>query len=321
MAALAFAACSAAPGLARAQEAVDDPWEGFNRDMYAVHDSVDRAVLEPVARGYRSVTPGPVRTGVRNFLRNLRSPVTFVNDLLQGEIERAGVTFVRFGVNTTVGMAGLLDPATSMGMERHDEDFGQTLAVWGVEPGPYIFVPVLGPTTLRDGAGGPAAQRRQTFNRLMAQFADMPRIANFVLGRYGAQLRSDAALRADWTRTFQEYAIAVYEDRLERFSGSSIRVTGSVERVPGRDVIVSSELQPRTGGRPTQVQWRLLRSGDVWKVVDISLVLDGNEIWLAQQQQRDFLAALDRNNGDIRALMSNLRELTASMRERIMARS
>jgi phospholipid transport system substrate-binding protein len=171
------------------------------------------------------------------------------------------------------------------------------------------------------GAGGPATQRRQTFNRLMAQFADMPRIANFVLGRYGAQLRSDATLRAEWTRTFQEYAIAVYEDRLERFSGSSIRVTGSVERVPGRDVIVSSELQPRAGGRPAQVQWRLLRSGDVWKVVDISLVLDGNEIWLAQQQQRDFLAALDRNNGDIRALMSNLRELTASMRERIMARS
>jgi phospholipid-binding lipoprotein MlaA len=153
MAALAFAACSVAPGLARAQEAADDPWEGFNRDMYAVHDSVDRTVLEPVARGYRAVTPGPVRTGVRNFLRNLRSPVTFVNDLLQGEVERAGVTFVRFGVNTTLGMAGLLDPATSMGMERHDEDFGQTLAVWGVQSGPYIFVPVLGPTTLRDGAG------------------------------------------------------------------------------------------------------------------------------------------------------------------------
>ena len=169
--------------------------------------------------------------------------------------------------------------------------------------------------------GGPPTQRRQTFNRLMAQFADMPRIANFVLGRYGAQLRSDAALRTDWTRTFQDYAIAIYEDRLEQFSGSAIRVTGSVERVPGRDVIVSSELQPRAGGRPTRVQWRLLHSGDAWKVVDVSLVLEGNEIWLAQQQQRDFLAALDRNNGDIRALMGDLREVTASMRERVMARS
>jgi phospholipid transport system substrate-binding protein len=171
------------------------------------------------------------------------------------------------------------------------------------------------------GSGGNAAQRRQTFDRLMAQFADMPRIANFVLGRYGTQLRSDASLRLQWTQTFQDYAIAVYEDRLQRFSGSAIHVTGSVERVPGRDVVVSSELQPRSGGRPTQVQWRLLRSGDVWKVVDLSLVVEGNEIWLAQQQQRDFLAALDRNNGDIRGLMSDIQQITASMRERIVARS
>jgi phospholipid transport system substrate-binding protein len=165
------------------------------------------------------------------------------------------------------------------------------------------------------------AQRQQTFDRLMARFADMPRIANFVLGRYGAQLRNDASLRAEWMHAFQAYAIAVYEDRLERFSGSAIRVTGSVERIPGRDVIVTSELQPRGGGQPTIVQWRLLRSGDAWKVVDVSLLFDGNQIWLAQQQQRDFLAELDRNNGDIRALMADIRELTSSMRERIMARS
>ncbi len=166
-----------------------------------------------------------------------------------------------------------------------------------------------------------SAQRQQTFDRLMTQFADMPRVAVFVLGRYGPQLRADPALRNDWTRTFQNYAIAVYEDRLERFSGSTIRVTGSVERVAGRDVIVSSELQPNDGGRPMTVQWRMLRTGSTWKVVDVSLVLEGNQIWLAQQQQRDFLAQLDRNNGDIRALMADLRGLTASMRERIVARS
>jgi phospholipid-binding lipoprotein MlaA len=157
----------AAPSLAAAQEAapeavvsgptaedgVRDPWEGFNRNLYAVHDSVDRAVLEPVARGYRAVTPGPVRRGVVNFLRNLRSPVIFANDLLQGEISRAGTTAVRFGINSTVGIAGAFDPATNMGLERHDEDFGQTLAVWGVGSGPYIFVPLMGPTTVRDGAG------------------------------------------------------------------------------------------------------------------------------------------------------------------------
>jgi len=171
-------------------------------------------------------------------------------------------------------------------------------------------------STLADRSVSPG-QRRQTFNRLMTQFADMPRIANFVLGRYGSQLRADASLRQDWNGAFQEYAIAVYEDRLERYSGSSLRVTGSVERVPGRDVIVNTELTPRAGGRALPVQWRLLRSGEQWKVVDVSLLLDGNQIWLAQQQQREFLAALDRNNGNIRALMGDIRTVTAEMRERI----
>jgi phospholipid transport system substrate-binding protein len=163
-----------------------------------------------------------------------------------------------------------------------------------------------------------AAQRRQTFDQLMNQFADMPRIANFVLGRYGAQLRADPALRSEWTRTFQDYSIAVYEARLDTYSGSAIRVTDSIERVPGRDVIVTSEIQPRGGGRPLPVQWRMLRAGDTWKVVDVSLILEGNQIWLAQQQQNEFLAVLGRNNGDIRVLIGNLREVTASMRERVV---
>lgn len=121
--------------------------------MYAVHDAMDNAVLEPAARGYRAVTPKPLRTGVVNFLRNLRSPMIFANDLLQGEFERAGVAAVRFGLNTTVGLGGILDPASGLGFERHDEDFGQTLAVWGVDSGPYLFVPLMGPTTVRDAGG------------------------------------------------------------------------------------------------------------------------------------------------------------------------
>jgi phospholipid transport system substrate-binding protein len=166
-----------------------------------------------------------------------------------------------------------------------------------------------------------AAQRQQTFNQLMARFADMPRIANFVLGRYGVQLRSDAALRSEWTRAFQEYAIAVYEAQLDRYNGGIVRVTGSVERTPGRDVIVSSQITPRGASRALPVQWRLLRSGAVWKVVDVSLLIDGNEIWMAQQQQRDFLAALDRNSGDIRALMVQIRGQTSAMRDRALTRT
>lgn len=143
--------CLAAP--AHAQEMVADPWEGANRNLFAAHEAVDKAVLEPVARGYRAIAPEPVRRGLVNFLRNLRAPVTFANDLLQGEGERAGVSAARFGVNTLIGFGGLFDPATSMGLEYHEEDFGQTLAVWGVDAGPYLFVPVLGPTTLRDVGG------------------------------------------------------------------------------------------------------------------------------------------------------------------------
>lgn len=158
-------ACLCAPALAHAQDAmsapeqiqesssIPDPWEGFNRNMYAVNDAADHAVLEPVARGYRAVTPRFVRTGVNNFLHNLGSPVTFVNDLLQGQLRRAGVTAARLGINTTLGVFGLLDPAADFGFESHDEDFGQTLAVWGVGSGPYVFMPLLGPTSVRDGAG------------------------------------------------------------------------------------------------------------------------------------------------------------------------
>lgn len=161
---LTLAACLAVPTLASAQEAAPetsaqpvadsgDPWHGFNRSMFSVHQAVDGAVLEPVARGYRAVTPRPLRTGVVNFLRNLKSPVVFANDVLQGEVGRAGNTAGRFAINTTIGIAGIFDPATSMGLDRHEEDFGQTLAVWGVPSGPYLFIPLLGPSNLRDSAG------------------------------------------------------------------------------------------------------------------------------------------------------------------------
>lgn len=166
-----------------------------------------------------------------------------------------------------------------------------------------------------------AEARQQHFGALMSQFADVPRIATFVLGRYSASLRNDARLRSEWQAAFQDYAIAVYEDQLDRFRGNEIRVTGSTERVQGRDVIVQSEITPRGRTRPMRVQWRILRSGDGWKVVDVSLVLEGNEIWLAQQQQRDFLAQLDRTGGDVRALIATVRQSTAEMRARIRARA
>lgn len=155
----AAVACFTSPALAQeagapvSEVTVNDPAEGFNRSMYGVNDTLDRALLEPTAKAYRAVTPGFFRTGVRNFLRNLRGPVIFANDVLQGEFARAGTTAGRFGVNTTIGLLGVIDIADDVGLERHDEDFGQTLAVWGVGAGPYLYLPLIGPTTVRDGAG------------------------------------------------------------------------------------------------------------------------------------------------------------------------
>lgn len=130
-----------------------DPWEGFNRKMFAVHNSIDRTLLVPAAKAYRATTHKKQRKGLRNFLANLRTPVILVNDLLQGEFERAGQTAGRFVVNSTIGFGGMGDPAERLGIAQHSEDFGQTFAVWGAPSGPYLFLPLLGPTSIRDGFG------------------------------------------------------------------------------------------------------------------------------------------------------------------------
>ena len=131
----------------------NDPAEPTNRAMFAVHEAIDRNVLQPIAEAYRAVVPQPIRTGVRNVLGNARTPVILTNDLLQGEGDRARITLGRFMVNTVFGLGGIFDVARTWGVEGHSEDFGQTLAVWGVGEGPYIFFPILGPSNLRDGIG------------------------------------------------------------------------------------------------------------------------------------------------------------------------
>jgi phospholipid-binding lipoprotein MlaA len=127
-----------------------DPWERFNRTSYAINDALDRAALKPVAKAYKKVTPRFVRTGVNNFFSNLDNISTVINDVLQGKGKQAGRDSARFLMNTTLGLGGLFDPATAAGLEKNDEDFGQTLGKWGVKSGPYLMLPVLGPSTLRD---------------------------------------------------------------------------------------------------------------------------------------------------------------------------
>jgi phospholipid-binding lipoprotein MlaA len=139
---------------ALAQDDQNDPIEPVNRAIYKVNWFLDGLILEPAARIYRMVTPQFVRTGVTNFLANLRTPVVFVNDLLQGKPERAELTLGRFMFNTIMGVGGLIDVGGMLGMpERHHEDFGQTLGVYGVGPGPYLMLPLLGPSNVRDTVG------------------------------------------------------------------------------------------------------------------------------------------------------------------------
>lgn len=146
--AVALSACASTPQ--GGADRPEDPYEGFNRKMFAFNNGLDRYALEPVAGAYKAVTTAYARERVSDFLSNLGSPVVFANDVLQGEPERAGTTAARFTINTTLGILGLWDAASIMGIEGHREDFGQTLAVWGVESGPYLVMPVIGPTTPRD---------------------------------------------------------------------------------------------------------------------------------------------------------------------------
>jgi len=127
-----------------------DPIEGFNRAVFAFNDGVDKAVFKPVAQGYVAAFPYPLRLGVSNFFGNIGDIYIAVNNLLQGKLPEALGDIGRVAVNSTVGLLGIIDVATDAGLEKHDEDFGQTFGRWGVAPGPYVVLPFLGPRTMRD---------------------------------------------------------------------------------------------------------------------------------------------------------------------------
>lgn len=132
---------------------VPDPWEGYNRRMYDLNARLDRYVFVPVVEGYKRVTPTFVQSGIRNFFRNLLEVSNFYNSVLQGRPGLAARVGARFLVNSTLGVFGLLDPASEMGLQHQREDLGQTLGRWGVGPGPYLVLPVFGPSSVRDGFG------------------------------------------------------------------------------------------------------------------------------------------------------------------------
>jgi phospholipid-binding lipoprotein MlaA len=133
-----------------AVKAFYDPWEGYNHWMYNFNAKFDRYIFIPTVNAYKTILPGFTRTGIHNAFKNLGEISNLANSLLQAKPKQFGLTFGRFVVNSTIGIGGLLDPATKMGLYHQNEDFGQTLGHWGVGPGPYFMMPILGPSTLRD---------------------------------------------------------------------------------------------------------------------------------------------------------------------------
>ena len=137
-------------------EEVNDPFEEINRKTYAFNEKLDEILVKPIAETYSNAPP-KVKIGVTNFFNNLEEVDTFINQLLQGKPKKSLNDLTRFIINTTIGLGGFIDVASRMGLQRHEEDFGQTLAVWGVSEGPYIMLPFLGPSTLRDTVSRPVS--------------------------------------------------------------------------------------------------------------------------------------------------------------------
>ncbi len=151
---LAVSTPMVANAMEKEQEQINvDPWEGFNRVMFSFNETVDTYALKPVATGYKAVTPDIVETGVGNFFGNLSDVGSLLNNVLQFKGQAAAEDMIRVLINSTIGLAGLIDVATPIGLPEHNEDFGQTLGYWGVETGPYLVLPFFGPSNVRDGVG------------------------------------------------------------------------------------------------------------------------------------------------------------------------
>lgn len=151
LAASLLTACATTPGHQLAAER--DPYEKANRSIYKFNRAIDKAAVKPATQVYRAVVLKAAQRGITNFFNNVDEPFSFINSLLQGKVEQAMRTFGRFAINTTLGVGGLADHATDMGLPEEPEDFGQTLGVWGVNSGPYLMLPFFGPSTIRDAVG------------------------------------------------------------------------------------------------------------------------------------------------------------------------
>ncbi len=179
-----------------------DRFERFNRSVFRLNQNLDRAVARPIAVVYTKVTPSPLRSGVANFLANLNYPTVVVNDLLQAKPSQFAHDTARLVVNTTLGIGGLFDPASKLGLDAHDEDFGQTLGLWGVPPGPYLMLPLLGPSSVRDGVGKVGDHFTEPKTYFSSQSLSWGLTGATLVSKRASLLEADAALK----RYFDPYS-------------------------------------------------------------------------------------------------------------------
>jgi phospholipid-binding lipoprotein MlaA len=224
----------------------DDPLEGFNRGLYTIHRGLDHWIFGPAARAYETVLPQPVRKGLHNLINNLKEPGIAFNDLLQAHPTRAGKTTARFLINSTAGIGGLMDIAYNAGLPHHDNGFGTTAARYGIQPGPYLFIPFVGPTNFRDILGQAADIATDPLG--YQPFRDGQVIyARAIIDGLDQRAEADAQLKAIDDMSADPYASlrSLYEQN------RAVQVQEAITGVPGSATPSFDELQdPGTGSAP-----------------------------------------------------------------------
>ncbi len=218
-------------GAAHAQGAgppgAGDPFEGFNRAMFGVNQVLDRVLLRPAAETYRRIVPRPIRHVLKNAVSNLGEPAVAVNDALQGHGLKAVKTLTRFAANSTFGLAGLFDPATPGGLPHHDNDFGLTLARYGVTSGPYLFLPLIGPSTVRDGVGEAAGVGLNPLIYIRYDGDAAVGATSFIAGGLQARADADSDLKTLYASATDPYASLrsfYLQNRASQVSGGKLDI-------------------------------------------------------------------------------------------------
>lgn len=216
---------------------INDPLESLNRGLFFVHDGLDTMIFRPVAVVYTTFVPKLLRTGVSNFMSNVATPITLTNDLLQGEWERAGTTTKRFLINSTFGLGGVLDYAQVQGLDKHTEDFGQTLAVHGAGSGPYLFIPILGPSTPRHLIGRFVDLFVDPWTYILYNEKRLVQAAPFGIVALAARGNGDQALQSVKETSVDYYASIrslYYQSRRDAISNGNTSAEDLVD-IPGFD--------------------------------------------------------------------------------------